>query len=208
MANTAPAKPASAPEEPQVPTEEYIKTKATGPTLERRVPKSVPKANYCLRTIKMVQPICAECQWPPRARWWKTCPHDPYTIQESEEIVTPDLQEDEHGDFIVKGEEVKIRVHRYLNLAQVPLTEAVNGGRGLEQAQARGFVFPEEFDQPPMCQYYDCWEESPKFHTIYGDFCNADQARLIGADEENIVLEVLEPSKRREQLRRIDLSST
>lgn len=166
---------------------------------------SAPKQGRAIRTIKMVKPHCKECQWPPRDEWWVNCPHDPYVNQSTFEVTEPVFGEDEKGDTIVEKMVTKMKVKRTPNFTQVALNERINSGQGVKLAQKKGFKFSTELGHPPFCQYRDCWEPDPKLRTEHGDFCSKQQARLIAADANNLILEVYLPRKRRQQLESINI---
>jgi hypothetical protein len=167
---------------------------------------SLGKSSRNLRTIKMGQPLCQECQFPIRRNWWADCPHNPYFYEGFEEIIEPKFKEDENGDMIFEGEVKKLRPIKRLNLTQVPLSIRHYSGRFVEICQReKGFVLPSELGYTDLCQYNDCWLQV-KVKTAYGDFCSVDQARLIAADDGTVALEVFDRTQRNAQLRKINVT--
>jgi hypothetical protein len=175
------------------------------------------------RAIKMVQPVCAECQAEYKhPLWWKLCPkeHDMfYTTTQGYMEKQPDgtfrritvervpIVEEKDGRRVISGyEEIELPIKRTLNLVQVPMGVRVNSGKALLDARYWGFKDLGDFNLRFMCEYRDCWEQPDTLlDTPYGRFCTATQARLVGADEEGIVMEVYDEKKRKAQLRAINL---
>jgi len=161
-----------------------------------------------LRTVKLLQPACEECQKVPVSKWWEHCPHEPYVESQEVEVQTRVVETREDGRKVVTGTTVEIVLTETPRTTQVPLTLRVNSGRGVEQAFARGCITPESMGYAPMCQYYNCWKPvNAKFRTTFGDYCGDEHARLIAADEDQITLEVFDTNKRKRQLRGIDISA-
>lgn len=164
--------------------------------------------NRALRSIKMAQPIHAECQYPHRRGWWNKCladNHDPYHTEQIRLIETPVYEVDEEGDTVLTGTKTKQKVVKKLNLVQVPLEEGHNDGRGVDIfSRNKGFTELEKIGYEPLCQLHDCWLTAT-FTCEYGEYCSKEHARLIGAAVENMPLEVLQPRKRRAQLRSVEL---
>lgn len=176
--------------------------------------KSNPRSGANIRMVKMAQPICKECQFPHRFGWWNDCPHDPYWTEEMVETSEPQMEEQEDGTFLITGEKKRLIKKRTPNLTQVALTERHNSGQGVVLSQRnKGFKFLQEINLEPMCQFRDCWRSvqgDKKVRTDWGDFCSSQHARLVGADELGVVLEIpgnqYYPRIRDEQLRKIDLT--
>lgn len=169
---------------------------------------SLAKGGRILRTIKMGQPIHAECQWPPRESWWVGCMdkgHEPFVTHQLITVETPVWEVDEEGDTVLTGTKTKQKRVSHLNIVQVPLDESVNDGNGPERfKREKGFKDLEELGYKPMCQLFDCWLDAT-IKTNYGDYCSKAHARMVGAREEGIALEVVDSRKRATQLRSVEL---
>ena len=170
---------------------------------------NMARTNKQIRTVKMLQPIHADCQWPYRKGWWNDCEaagHNPYQHEDLQEVETPVFEKDEETgeEVLIKIEQRRVRVLNP-NVTQVPLDSGSNDGRGPEKfANDKGFLQLEERGYSPMCQLFDCWLEA-KITSPYGEYCSKEHARMIGAREEGVALEVLQPRKRARQLRDIEL---
>lgn len=169
---------------------------------------NMSRTNRVLRTLKMVQPIHAECQFPIRGKWWVRCEeagHEPYVTKQERIIDVPTYATDEDGDLVLTETKTKKKIVMRPNLTQVALDESINDGRGPERfAREKGFRQLEDLGFEPMCQMYDCWLPV----TIvceFGEFCSKEHARLVGARTEGVALEVLDPRKRRAQLRAVEI---
>jgi hypothetical protein len=169
---------------------------------------SLATSTRVLRTIKMLRPIHAECQWPRTPRWWEKCEqagHDPYFSTDKVEIREPIYDTDEDGDLVQTGEKVKTKLVKHPNITQVPLASHVGDGKAVEVCEReKGFRFMEDMGFAPLCQMYNCWAEA-KINTAWGLYCSPMHARLVAADEDGIALEVYDRAKRRKQLRAIDI---
>lgn len=169
-----------------------------------------------MRTIKMLQPICMECQ--PLYRhplWWKLCTHKGdegldylfETRQETKEV--PILGKKEvngvERDVIIATEQVVVE-RRQPNLQQVPTHERINSGKSMGNALYHGCVRPEDLGYRKMCEYGNCFEQPDQLlDTPYGFFCTDQQARLVAADVDEITLEIADDKKRKAQLQSINL---
>lgn len=166
------------------------------------------RTNRVLRTLKMGQPIHADCQFPITRNWWASCDekgHEPYITKQDREIVIPTYDVDDEGDMVQVSEKVKIKQVVRPNLVQVALDESINDGRGPERfARDKGFKQLEELGFEPMCQMFDCWLPVTVV-CDFGEFCGKEHARLVGALAEEVALEVWDRKKRRAQLRAIEL---
>lgn len=169
---------------------------------------NLARTNRILRSLKMAQPIHPDCQHPRRDRWWVFCEerdHSPYISTQEREITTPEYGTDEDGDKILVGSKTKIKIVERPNLVQVPLDPSHNDGRGPENfARTKGFRQLEEIGYAPLCQLHDCWLPAV-VNCEFGEYCSKEHARLVGAREEGIALEVLDRRKRRAQLRRVEI---
>lgn len=179
------------------------------------------------RSLKMLRPVCRVCQAGdnvPRD-WYKICTHDPYlAVAETRVPVTVyedivDEKGEPTGAKKVVGIEQTAEFRVVPNWVEITLGLRVNSGKGLEMAQAKGFIQPWELRTPafpdgiaPVCQFRECYaQDTPEgkklLRTRYGDFCRELEARLVGFDErEGVgVLEVgpYVPGKRATQLEAI-----
>lgn len=189
------------------------------------------ETKYPLRSVKLIRPICEECQVAGHG-WWETCEHDPYhrlkpivTRTEKKEV-DPDT-----GLVTITGRETKVQkfVHTP-NVEQAFLMLRINSGLGVDAALAKGFRFPQEvqptrptgeadpeFDgYAPMCEFQNCYKPNPTIKARHSSlsenrmvpperqiayYCTAQHAKLAKQrDTENVVREVYDPTKRREQL--------
>lgn len=169
---------------------------------------NMAKSNRNRRSIKMAQPIHSDCQWPRRKAWWVGCEekgHEPYITKQTRLIEQPVYDVDDEGDMVLKETKTKQKVVVRPNLVQVILDVGHNDGRGPDRfAKEKGFRQLEEVGYAPMCQLFDCW--LPATVTCdFGEFCSKDHARLVGAHDEGIALEVLDARKRRAQLRAVEV---
>lgn len=166
------------------------------------------RQNRVLRSIKMAQPIHPECQWPRRKNWWVGCEekgHEPYVTKSIRLIEEPVYETDDEGDLVLKETKTKQKVVIRPNVTQVPLDMAINDGRGPDKfARDKGFRQLEEVGFAPMCQLHDCWLPA-KLTCEFGEYCSKEHARMVGAMEEGIALEVLDARKRRAQLRAVEV---
>jgi len=174
------------------------------------------------RSLKMLRPVCAICTAGdnvPRD-WYRSCTHDPYlAVAETRVPVTvyEDIV-DEKGELTgakkVVGIEQTAEFRVVPNWVEITLGTRVNSGRGLEMAQAKGFIQPEDLRTPaypdgiaPVCQFRECYaQDTPEnkklLRTRWGDFCRGVEAKMVAADERGLVLEVRPnvPGKRNAQL--------
>ncbi|HSE44952.1 MAG TPA: hypothetical protein VLA89_06450 [Gemmatimonadales bacterium] len=166
------------------------------------------RSNRILRTLKMAQPIHAECQFPIKARWWVACEeagHEPYLTKQDRLIETPVYGVDEEGDMVLQETKTKKKQVVRPNITQVALDESINDGRGVERfTREKGFKQLEDLGYQPMCQMFDCWLPV-NIVCDFGEYCSKEHARLVGALVEEVALEVWDKKKRRAQLRAIEL---
>lgn len=170
--------------------------------------ENLAHTNRALRTIKMAQPIHAECQFPPRLRWWDKCMekgHDPYITDEEVPVQKKIYEKDEDGDTYLKEVRETTKIVPHLNTTQVSTDAGINDGKGPELFKmTKGFKELSELGYEPLCEMYDCWLKAT-IGTVYGAYCSKEHARLVGANEEGIFLIVNDGKKRRAQLRGIEL---
>lgn len=182
------------------------------------------------RTIKMIEPHCPSyelndagvlvpasdnCQVVyNHPLWWKLCDHvedktDLYR-RKTERIDTLPVIEEKNGRRVIVAHEQVITETAEWNWTQVPFgSERVNSGRSIGDAQLGGAKHPSELGLRDCCEYRNCFNQPDSLLvTPYGTFCKADEARLVGADVEEVVLEVWDRKKRRAQLRQIELDLT
>ena len=146
------------------------------------IPQSTGGLNHPLKMVKMIQARCRECNLmgKGKARWWETCPHDPYYsfVPLGPPQQKFEIQED--GSYEATGEYEKPRYVRRPNWKQVADDHKVTSGRMVRIQQERGSKFPEELGYPPICDYYNCWEVNPSVHAN----------RMIAAEETDVRIRV------------------
>lgn len=146
------------------------------------------------RMVKMLQPICPE-HYPqdgtqrPYSGWVKECQaagHDPYITTREEEVVRPKYEKNAEGEKIKVGEETYVKLVETYNFEQVPQDIKAYSGIGVADAQAQGYIFPEDYkseDVPngfaPFCEFRNCWVQNPKFQTPVGIYCSRPQAAIM-----------------------------
>lgn len=161
------------------------------------------------RTVKMVEPRCNICQ--PiynHPLWWKLCPedHDKYFTHSEVEVPKRQVEVGEDGVRRIIGSTTELVDKRELNVTQIPMTARVNSGKSMEDAVYHGCVTMEELGYKHTCEYQNCFAQPDELIiTPYGTFCSVSQAQLVGADEEEVVLEVHDQKKRKAQLNSINL---
>ena len=188
--------------------------------------RRVTSVRFGQRSLKMLRPVCRVCQVGdniPRD-WYKDCTHDPYlAVAETKVPVTVyedivDEKGEPTGTKKVVGVEHTVEFRVVPNWVEISLSTRVNSGRGLEMAQAKGFILPEELRTPaypdgiaPICQFRECYaQDTPEgkklLRTRWGDFCREIEAKMVAVDERgNQPLEVgpYVPGKRSAQLESI-----
>lgn len=146
------------------------------------------------RAIKMVKPICFECQdpWPAPQGWWNDCPHRPYERMVPKTIKHEVYRQDEDGDTVLDEEETKRASKKKMilvpNVVEVMLHQQVNDGRGPEKMSIlKGFKSFPEAGYAPMCEAYGCGRAWPTFKSDeYGTYCGEAHARLCAMKEDEI----------------------
>lgn len=155
------------------------------------MPLSEGGLNHPMKAVKMVEARCRECN--PRGQgkrgWAETCPHDPYFSMQPAAPPRPKFEEQEDGTFKQVGVE-EPRYVRRPNWVQIADDAKVLSGRLVRIHQERGSKFPEDFDWPSVCDYYNCWETNPKINsqkvvahegvqTVVGRFHSRDEAAIV-----------------------------
>jgi hypothetical protein len=167
------------------------------------------------RTIKMLQPVCPNaavgsgCESKGEPGWWVSCEkagHNPYFQVEEVKTQTPIISESESGRKLVTGHQEEIELVESVRTNQVPYYERVNSKQGVEQKRFfHGWKNPEEMGFAPMCEFRNCYAPFPEVKTRYGSFCSEEEARMVIADERHVVLEVMLPDKRADQIEGITI---
>lgn len=162
------------------------------------------------RTIKMIQPVCpnaavgAGCADKEYGAWWVKCEeagHNPYYQVEEVKTQIPIISESESGRKLVTGHEEEIELVESVRTNQVAYYNRVNSKQGVEQKRFfHGWKLPEEMGYAPMCEFRNCYAAFPEVKTRYGNYCNEEEARMVIADERHVVLEVMLPDKRQDQI--------
>lgn len=137
--------------------------------------------NRPLKMVKLVQPRCKKCNPGGKGRyeWWLKCTHDPYVTTHEEYITIPKLEEQPDGRILKVGEDTEVEYHIEPNMKQVADDEKVASGRMVKIQMERGAKFPEELGYAPICDYNNCWEPNPSFHTRRGNFHTRDEAAIM-----------------------------
>lgn len=166
------------------------------------------------RTLKMIQPVCPEsaagsgCEMLYGA-WWIECDkkgHNPYFQVGEVKTNIPEIAESESGRKLVTGYKEEIELVESVRTNQVPYTDRVGSKQMPEDKRFfHGWKFPEELGFAPMCQFRNCYEAFPEVKTRYGDYCREEEARMVIADERHVVLEVMLPEKRQDQIEGITI---
>lgn len=162
------------------------------------------------RTQKMIQPVCPNsatgsgCETLVYGAWWLECEkagHNPYTQVEQVPHQIPTVVETEDGRKLITGHEEEIELVETVRTNQVSMSARINSGQGVEQKRFfHGWKLPEELGYAPMCEFRNCFADNPKIETRYGKYCREEEARIVIADERHVVLEVMLPEKRQDQL--------
>lgn len=164
------------------------------------------------RSIKMVEPICADCQEVAGGAplgWWMKCVHNPYYTIEDVPVKTPIIEEvaDEATGVVEKlitGSKTKLVRKESPNLKQVAFETRINSGEGVKMAQDNGCILPEAIGYKPYCQFGDCWNQNLRVRSPqFGDYCSELHCKVVIADSTGMALEVLDVKAREEQLRSI-----
>jgi hypothetical protein len=163
------------------------------------------------RTMKMIQPVCPQsavgsgCEMlHSDTAWWVECEkkgHNPYYQVSEEKTQVPIVAETEDGRKLITGYEEEIELVESIRTNQVVFNNRVDSKQGVELKRfLHGWKHPEEMGFAPMCEFRNCFAPNPEIKTRYGNFCSEDEARIVIADERHVVLEVMIPEKRRDQL--------
>jgi hypothetical protein len=162
------------------------------------------------RTLKMIQPVCPEsakgsgCETQYDVAWWKHCEeagHNPYYQVGEEVIRTPIIAESESGRKLITGYDEEIELVESVRTNQVPFYNRVGSKQAPEEKHFfHGWKYPEELGYAPMCEFRNCYAPNPGIKTRFGMYCREEEARIVIADERHVVLEVMLPEKRTDQL--------
>lgn len=165
--------------------------------------------NRPLRMVKMIQARCRICNEGGHGRrgWWEKCPHNPYFHVEELPGAEEFSKDPETGE-ITKLDKPKAKYVEVPNMKQIALDEKASSGRMVQIQIERGSKFPEELDYAPICEYRNCWEPNPKWHTRRGNYHTREEAAIIDLQETGtpIYIGVGEDIKHRtEQLERVNV---
>lgn len=160
------------------------------------------------REIKLLRPICRTCADAVGGKvflqpgWWNDCTHDPYISYRSVQRKRPIYEEvrDDRGNPTgtkkIVGEETFEEMEATPNWAQVAQDKGKDYGRKVNQALARGFIYPQQLRSPVWpngikrrCQFRDCFAEDVKKYNS-GWFCRPLEAKLVRANDKSIILEI------------------
>jgi hypothetical protein len=147
--------------------------------------------NHALKTVKMVQARCNECN--PRGQgprgWWENCPHEPYFSMVPAAPPKSKFEEQEDGTFVQVGMETPKYVKRP-NWKQIADDAKITSGRMVQIQRERGSKFPGELGYAPICDYFNCWEINPGIHatrvighegiqTVVGNYHTREEAAML-----------------------------
>lgn len=137
-----------------------------------------------VRCEKMLRPICNTCQkgLDTLVGWEKTCEHEPYWSLQPKVIKTPKYETDEDGDLVLVDTEIRTKMVKIPNIAEIVISPRHNDGRGVEKQKAKGFIPVTSGGVAPMCDMYGCGRAWPAIRTNYGDYCSELHAKLCVAD--------------------------
>lgn len=154
------------------------------------------ESKYPLRSVKMIRPICEECQ-SAGLGWWENCSHDPYHRLKPIVTRTEKTEVDpETGLVTILGRETKVQKYVHIaNVEQAFLMLRINSGFGVEAALAKGFKFPQdvqptlptgdddpEFDgYAPMCEFQNCYIANP---TVRARHSSLSENRMIPVERQ------------------------
>jgi hypothetical protein len=148
------------------------------------------------RAVKMVRPICSECQVGEFTvpGWFKTCDHgpgpggSPYWSLQPKVRKIPKTGVDEDGDMVLLETEVRTKLVLMPNMCEVVLNIRQNSGQSVEMALRKGYKFLADEGIAPMCQLYGCGKTFPTVNTAYGDFCSEMHGKVVAADANEEIL--------------------
>lgn len=163
------------------------------------------------RMVKMVQARCRICNEGGHGKrgWWEKCPHDPYfRLEALPRDPLADLEEQEDGTFVEKADKGPDKYIRVPNMKQIPLEEKSASGKMVQIQLERGSKFPEDLGYAPICEFRNCWEPNPKWHTRRGNYHTRDEAAIIDLRETETPIYIgldKDIERRREQLDRVNV---
>lgn len=144
------------------------------------------------RAIKMLKPVCFECQgntWPPVPGWWNDCPHRPYERLVPKKVRIESYIEDEDGDIVLDEEATKRSMKTKMvlvpNIVEVIYHIQLNDHQGpLKFQTLKGFKQMHEAGYAPMCEAYGCGRAWPTFKSDeFGTYCSQKHAQQCALKE-------------------------
>jgi hypothetical protein len=188
------------------------------------------KLNLAWREVKMVAPVCENCQEQGLPRWWETCDHNPYVSNIREDFSVPDIT-DENGHEIPEGTiaceqcgsttfeqngvKIKPTFRTQPNTRGVRLDSTVSGGQQpLIQKEVKGWKPVTDLGLAPMCEFSRCYEaltdefgkDRPStVRTRFGNYCTREEAQLVALNLDQEAVEVFNEQKRKQQIRNTNI---
>ena len=156
----------------------------TAPTIVRKDGSEIPNPRYT------GQPKCQEVyKFNNYGRWdvekCLSLGHEPYYTTFRTTIVEDVLDED---GYVVESKP-RVKVEKRLNVIQVSDSIRQTSKTEVQLALARGCKFMHEFGYESPCEFRNCTGRQ-NIRTRYGNYCSERHARLIAADEREIMLVV------------------
>lgn len=166
----------------------------------RKAPRMVAHG----REIKMLRPICAECEDEAggvkylRSGWQNECQHDPYVSYFEVPRTRPIYETSPDGlTKTITGTETTVHTEARPNWTSVSQSAGLNTGRGPNRALLKGFIFPQQLRSPlwprgikARCQFRDCFAEDLKHYPGVGWFCDDVEAAMVYASDRGKVVQI------------------
>lgn len=150
------------------------------------------------RSVKMLRPICKECQDNPQhpVNWSEFCTHGGedkekylYWSLRPKTIKIPSYEQDADGDLVLVKEDVVNKMILVPNWSDIAADLGhSDGAMPTYLHDSAGFRFPEEIGLAPMCQMYQCGKAFPRVRTTLGDYCEEYHAKIAISNERGILL--------------------
>lgn len=167
-------------------------------------PESTAVETRDIRSVKMLEPRCAEHENVTNPNWTEVCEaagHDPFStttkLMEERQV----FKVDEDGDEILDGVK-RVQITKVVpNVTPITVSEGINDFRGVEKARKDGYVSMTERGYLPFCEMYNCWNEaSPKWSGESGNFCSEYHKGVILLSEQQIPIHVSSGQRKRAQI--------
>lgn len=165
-------------------------------------PENTATENRDIRTVKVIEPRCAEHEGKPN--WLEVCKasgDDPFSTLSRRTKSVQHFEEDESGDQILKGTKEILVEEITPNVTQISVAEGINDFRGLEKARKQGYITLMEAGFLPICELYNCWSEaSPQWSGEQGNFCSEYHKGVVLLSEKGIPVHISSGARRRSQI--------